>query len=165
MRQGNPFRAPLAGQRPAPLVGAGIEFAESHRLRGAVERDDGDGRIVAALFGELRAVWSPNGIPSSNGLGVSSAAAGLIAPLLLIASLCIVTGASHADTGPEQCLERPVRHAGHQAQREFLGAQRQPDQRLGVPIEHADIGLVAEAQGSEQLVGRCAAPVVPCRRP
>ena len=123
---------------------------ESQRLRVAVARDDGQSRVVAALFGELRAAWSPNGIPSSADWASPRPAGWVLTPI----------------PGPrEQCLERAAADVGQQAQGEHLGAQRQPHQRLGVPVEHADVGLVAEAQGSEQLVRRRASPVVRCRRP
>ena len=59
----------VGGQGPPPLVGAGVEFTEGQRLRGAVERDNGHGRARRAVVRRAAASLVPNGIPSSSGLG------------------------------------------------------------------------------------------------
>ena len=76
-------------QGPSPLIGAGVEFPEGHRLRGAVERDDGHGRVVAPLFGELPKFGAERD-------SVVERVGTAVAP----APRSSVVGVAHADTGP-----------------------------------------------------------------
>ena len=120
-------------QRPSPLSGAAVEFSEGQRCRHTVECDHSHRRVIAPLFGELLKFGRRTGFLRQAVWEASSAATcSVLTPIPI----------------PENSVSNPPsRDAGQQPQREHLGADRQPDQRLRVPVEHADVGLVAEAQG------------------